>query len=865
MDTKRPDVSLTTGSYRALTYLLLFGLAITVPLVLLFGALLVQSASVQRVQMESRVSQVRDALVSDIDREFDRDITILNTLATSEALSDEDWPAFYKQAEAGLQGRAYLVLIDAKGRQLVNTFVPYGKQPAVTGDPETLRRILETRKPAVSNLFTSLVVKKPVFNISIPILQDNKVRYVMSLGLLPDDVSALLDAQKLGPEWVTLIWDSNGVLLARSQDNLRFVGKRVPQNMREQDMRAVVRTTNLDGVDVLHATARSQLSGWGVGVNVPYSMVTEQMRHSLLLWAGAGLFAILVALAAGSFFARQVTTSLSIAANAAAAFGRGDAFPLTGSRLKEAGAFLVTLKHAQQAREKSEQNARDAQERLSGLIDSAMDAVLAVDAQQQIVLFNPAAEEMFCCRASEAIGSSLERFIPDRFHSAHRRHIERFGETGVTNRSMSRPGTLWGLRENGEEFPIEATISQVTVGDRKLFTVILRDISERKRAETELQIERDRLSLALTTGKMGVYEVDLSQNTLWLSPESYSLLGTPHDFSASPDAFVELVHPQDRELLLQHVKGSIQTHELINHEFRIMRTDGSGCWVSCQGQADYNEMGRAVRHSGLLVDITSRKQSEQMVRRFERLSAAARLSAAMAHEINNPLAGALNLIYLAKTAPGISDAAVELLTGAEQELERVAHAARQTLGFYRESTSPERIDVPSLVESVLELCSAKLVSKHISIQRAFGECTPIHGVRGEVRQAVSNVIANAIDAVPKGGVIVIGAHSVPGDKEGAAEIVIADNGPGIGVGDIDNVFEPFFTTKGGTGMGLGLWVTRDIVERHGGTITVSTRDEESELRGATVTVRLPRAHRPLKNDSKESVSRASEEGERAAH
>jgi PAS domain-containing protein len=122
--------------------------------------------------------------------------------------------------------------------------------------------------------------------------------------------------------------------------------------------------------------------------------------------------------------------------------------------------------------------------------------------------------------------------------------------------------------------------------------VILRDISERTRAETELQTERDRLSLALTTGKMGVYEVDLAQNALWLSPESYSLLGTtPHDFSASPDAFVELVHPQGRELLLQHIKGSIQTHELINHEFRIVRPDGRECWVSCQGQADYNEAG----------------------------------------------------------------------------------------------------------------------------------------------------------------------------------------------------------------------------------------------------------------------------------
>ena len=120
------------------------------------------------------------------------------------------------------------------GRQLVNTYVPYGQQPAMTGDPETLRRILQTKAPVVSNLFTSLVVKKPVFNVSIPILQGDQVRYVMSLGLLPDDLVALLKSQKLGSEWVTLIWDANGVILARSRDNSRYVGTPLPQNMREQ-------------------------------------------------------------------------------------------------------------------------------------------------------------------------------------------------------------------------------------------------------------------------------------------------------------------------------------------------------------------------------------------------------------------------------------------------------------------------------------------------------------------------------------------------------------------------------------------------------------------------------------------------------
>jgi signal transduction histidine kinase len=171
-----------------------------------------------------------------------------------------------------------------------------------------------------------------------------------------------------------------------------------------------------------------------------------------------------------------------------------------------------------------------------------------------------------------------------------------------------------------------------------------------------------------------------------------------------------------------------------------------------------------------------------------------------------------------------------------EQLERVAHATRQTLGFYRESNSPEQIDIPVLIESILELNSNKLVSKHISIERAFGECAPIRGVRGEVKQAVANVIANAIDAVPKGGVIVIGVQSAPEDK--AAEIVVADNGPGVAAGDVDKIFEPFFSTKGVTGMGLGLWVAKDIIERHGGGIVVSPRDDGSEIRGATFTIRF---------------------------
>jgi PAS domain S-box-containing protein len=129
----------------------------------------------------------------------------------------------------------------------------------------------------------------------------------------------------------------------------------------------------------------------------------------------------------------------------------------------------------------------ESEARLQGLVDSAMDAIIAVNEDQRIVLFNPAAEEMFGCPAAEALGSSLDRFIPARSREAHRQHIQNFGKTGATNRRMGALGKLSGVRASGKEFPIEASISHLVVGGQKLFTAIVRDITERQQAEARLE------------------------------------------------------------------------------------------------------------------------------------------------------------------------------------------------------------------------------------------------------------------------------------------------------------------------------------------------------------------------------------------
>jgi PAS domain S-box-containing protein len=136
---------------------------------------------------------------------------------------------------------------------------------------------------------------------------------------------------------------------------------------------------------------------------------------------------------------------------------------------------------------------REIEARLQAIVASAMDAIITVDEQQRVVLFNAAAENVFRCGAAEAIGATLERFIPERFRSAHPAHLERFARTGETSRRMGARTALWALRADGVEFPIEASISQAVVRGQRLSTVILRDITEHRNAEKEIRHSHDEL------------------------------------------------------------------------------------------------------------------------------------------------------------------------------------------------------------------------------------------------------------------------------------------------------------------------------------------------------------------------------------
>lgn len=215
-------------------------------------------------------------------------------------------------------------------------------------------------------------------------------------------------------------------------------------------------------------------------------------------------------------------------------------------------------------------------------------------------------------------------------------------------------------------------------------------------------------------------------------------------------------------------------------------------------------------------DITEQKLAEDALRKTEKLATAGRLAATIAHEINNPLESVTNLIYLARTTNDHKELE-NYLKLADLELSRVSHIARQTLGFYRDSTYPSECDLAILTGEVIDVYRGETHKKEVKVNATL-ESALVFGFSGELKQVVSNLLRNAIEATPVRGLITIRTQHINGE----ARFAITDSGPGIPGNIAGKIFEPFFTTKKDVGTGLGLWVSKEIVEKHGGKLQFNT-------------------------------------------
>src|SRR6516225_7753651 len=267
-------------------------------------------------------------------------------------------------------------------------------------------------------------------------------------------------------------------------------------------------------------------------------------------------------------------------------------------------------------REQLDRRVRESADLLADIIGSAMDAIIATDDAQRIVLFNAAAEKIFACPANEAIGRSVERFIPQRFRAGHSARVRRFDESGVTNRTLYGLGTLWGLRATGEEFPIEASISKVESGGKKLFTAVIRDVTERHRAEEAVRESEQRFRLVADTAPVLMWMSGTDKLCTYFNKRWLDFTGRSMEQELG-NGWAEGVHPDDLQRCLDIYTLSFDRLDKFKMEYRLRHHDGEYRWILDIGVPRLNQDGSFAGYIGIGVDVTDRKHAEHALAESE--------------------------------------------------------------------------------------------------------------------------------------------------------------------------------------------------------------------------------------------------------
>ncbi len=377
----------------------------------------------------------------------------------------------------------------------------------------------------------------------------------------------------------------------------------------------------------------------------------------------------------------------------------------------------------------------------------------------------------------------------------------------------------------------------------RMFGIVM-DVTERKTASIAAQ----RLAAIVESSDDAIVSKDLNGIVTSWNPCAERMFGyTAEEMIGRP--ILTIIPPElhgDEQRILQ----TIARGERIEHfETERVTRSGERIEVSLTISPVKDEAGRIVGAAKIARDITQRKKAERALHTTERLASVGRLAATVAHEINNPLEALTNLIFLARERAVRSDVR-QYLAGAEEELERISHLTRQTLGFYRETRGASSVKLGAIVEPLISVFASRMHSKGVEIRSEIKDDPETYAIPGEIRQLVANLLSNGIDAVERGGQIRIRVSAAtewnPARRSGV-RLTVADSGHGIPPEFRSKLFEPFFTTKKDVGTGLGLWVCKTIVEKHGGTIRVKSRVGGGRT-GTVFSVFLPLQAEPAPQD-----------------
>ena len=512
-------------------------------------------------------------------------------------------------------------------------------------------------------------------------------------------------------------------------------------------------------------------------------------------------------------------------------------------------AVLVVLRdisdrqRATEAQEKSENQVRT-------ILDTAMDGIISMNDQQNIVLFNRAAEAIFGWKSEQIIGRSIDTLIPSRFLAGHRQLVEQFGRGVIPSRRMSAQRTVMALRATGEEFPIEASISHTKINNERIYTVILRDVTEsaRYRQQIEQQSQMleqvsDAVSLVEPSGRIAYWNQGATRLLGWTAEEAVG--------RKAVDLFYQGNESQEAEW-----RDSLDKADSWSGELKMTTRAGKTVVVDHRRTALKNESGDIQGYLCIDIDITNRKRQEMLLNRSQRLESIGTLAGGIAHDLNNVLTPILMgaKLLASDRVPADRDGMLNTMVASAQRGAGLIQKMLAFAGGVRGDRSPVRIaQIVHETRGLLEHTLPKSIQIESTVEM---DCPTVIGDSTEISQILMNLCINARDAMPDGGRLAIEARSItlngnseklhPDAKPGAYLLLaVTDTGLGMSNEVLDRIFDPFYTTKEiGKGTGLGLATVQGIAKSHGGFILVY-----SEVgHGSKFSVYLP-AFETIESDS----------------
>lgn len=407
--------------------------------------------------------------------------------------------------------------------------------------------------------------------------------------------------------------------------------------------------------------------------------------------------------------------------------------PISDARGKLLGCVLIFRDIT--ARRTAEKELRDAEERMRSVVNTVIDGIITIDERGTVQTFNPAAERIFGFAASEVIGQNVSMLSPDPYRREHEDYIANYLRTGEA-KIIGSGREVVGRRKDGSTLPMELAVSDLRIGPERWFTGIVRDVTERKRAEESMRESEQRLRLALEAGRMGTWEWNVDTNELVWSSGLKAMRGlSPRARGAIFADHQKDLHPEDRARVLASISQAVQHDQSHHVEYRIVRPDGTIHWIEESGLLFQSEAGAPARMIGICVDVTHRKQAEEALRQraeeVEKLMEVMPVAVWIARDpactqITGNRAGYKLLrvpvgLNLSKSAP----------PGEQPAGFRVFHAGKEVL--------PEELPMQYAAAHGVEVRDYEedIVFQDGAVVQAFGSAMPLFDEQGKVRGSIA--------------------------------------------------------------------------------------------------------------------------------